>query len=192
MKKILLAAVAACLFCTTFSSRAEAEGDTRQVIAYLFNLLVSPQLFQRVIDESTTAQEADIRALSMAALKNYDVDELARILAGSPLNNVTAEEAKPCLAFLTTPSARVLDAAGQRSGGSPDKLLEELQKLPAKDQGEVVAFFTTPCVQKISAMLQSEQGQQIGREYGEQLMCRHIAAHLPDKLDVVHNMGKCL
>ena len=47
-------------------------------------------------------------------------------------------------------------------------------------------------MQKVSAMLQTYQAGTLAREYGEQLMCKHIAAHLPDKLDVVHQMGKCL
>lgn len=131
--------------------------------------------------------------LFTGSLREFSTQGLARRLAFGLGDSVSSEEMAPCSSFIDSPAGSALaKAQAAQPVRDANSFVASYRALPKQEKAAAATFFMSSCGRKISDYMNSDKAREIGRSYGEELVCMHIQKTNKDMLLHFRANGKCL
>lgn len=182
-------AVAALALSLGAAAQPAPSQDASRILAFLFEVFHGRQAVNQAMLQETEG-DPELRRLAEAAIARFDLDVLASELSVPLARSLSADETRECLAFIDTEAAAALMQASRRAGSASD-LPSQFKSIPKVHDAALGAFFQSSCVKKTSAVLMSDEANQVSNRYGQRLFCEYARSSLPEMLATFQAHGHC-
>lgn len=182
------------LFIVNAPARAGSEDIDQKTstINYFLNTLDMEKILKEAFMKEAGSDPL-LNDLFAGSLRGFSTQGLARRLASGLGDRVSPEEMAPCSSFIDSPAGSALARAqAAQPVRDANSFVASYRALPKQEKAAASTFFMSSCGRKISDYMNSDKAREIGRSYGEELICMHVQKTNKDMLLHFRANGKCL